>query len=105
MPLLLSAGAQSDAVQSVRAHPTILDDEDAGELLLPPRIAAGTYWRALASTALVPGTYAAMPTECTSAAPGHVRSCTQRNILYFCAAAAIRSDPVCPLHAFSATPV
>src|ERR1039458_3457897 len=87
---------------SVRIQPS-LTMKMPGNLVSHPAFAAGTYWRALASTALVPGTCAAMPTECTSAAPGQVRSCTQRNILYFCAAAAMSSDPDCPLHAFSAT--
>src|SRR5258708_37602868 len=64
-----------------------------GKRFSHPRLAAGTYSLELASSADTPGTCAAMPTECTSAAPGHVRSCTHRNILYFCAAAA--SNSVC----------
>ena len=46
-----------------------------------------------------------MPAEWMSDAPGHVRSCTHRNMPNFWAAAAISSDCVCPLHALSATPV
>src|SRR5207253_843375 len=61
--------------------------------------------RASASIAATPGTCAASPAECTRDAPGHVRSCTQRNILYFCAAAAISSDWLCPLQALSAMPL
>ena len=67
--------------------------------------AAGTNWRALASIPAFFGTRAAMPAEWISDAPGQVRSCTQTNIPYFCAAAASRTACVCPLHAFNATPV
>src|SRR5579862_3397864 len=60
-----------------------------GNLSSQAWFAAGTYWRALASMAATPGTCAASPAEWISDAPGHVRSCTHRNILFFCAAAAI----------------
>src|SRR5574340_17448 len=68
-------------------------------------LAAGTYWRALASMAATVGTCAARPAEWIREAPGQVRSCTQRNILNFWAAAAISSAWVCCLQAFSAAPV
>jgi uncharacterized protein (TIGR03437 family) len=77
---------------SVRIQPSLIT-KMPGNRFSHPALATGTYSRALASTALVPGTWAAIPTEWTSAAPGHVRSCTQRNIWYFCAAAAINSEP------------
>ena len=83
----------------------VADLEDAGEALLPGLFAAGTYWRALASMPATAGTCAAIPAEWISEAPGQVRSCTQRNIPYFCAAAAISIAWLWPLHAFSATPV
>src|SRR5438094_774456 len=67
--------------------------------------ALGMYWRALASTAVTRGTRAASPTECTRDAPGQVRSCTHRNMLCFCAAAAMSSAWLCPLQALSANPV
>ena len=68
-------------------------------------LAAGRYWRELASIPDTPGTWAAMPAEWISDAPGQVRSCTHRNILYFCPAAAMSMVWLCPLHAFKATPV
>ncbi len=55
--------------------------------------------------AATPGTWAARPAEWISDAPGQVRSCTHKNMPYFRAAAAINSDWLCPLHAFSAAPV
>ena len=76
-----------------------------GNLLSQDLFAAGTYSRALASIVVTPGTCAASPAFSISDAPGQVRSCTQRNILYFWAAAAISSDWLRPLQALSATPV
>jgi len=45
-----------------------------------------------------------VPAEWINDAPGHVRSWTQRNILYFFATAAISTAWLWPLHAFNATP-
>ena len=72
---------------AVCSHPS-RTSKMPGNFFSQPALADGTYSRALASSAEVPGTCAAMPTECTSAAPGQVRSCTHRNMRYFCAAAA-----------------
>ena len=47
----------------------------------------------------------AMPAEWISDAPGQLRSCTQRNILYFCPAAAISMAWLWPLQAFRAMPL
>ena len=37
----------------------------SGKRSSQPRLAAGTYWRAFASTATTPGTRAASPSDCT----------------------------------------
>src|SRR5580704_14743362 len=68
-------------------------------------LAWGQYWRLFPSTAATVGMRAASEADCRNEAPGHVRSCTQRNILNFCAAAASSNESVCPLHVLSATPL
>src|SRR5213593_2072093 len=76
-----------------------------GNLLSHALFAAGTYSRAFPSMPETPGTWAARPAEWIKDAPGQVRSCTQRNILYFRPAAAISNAWLCPLQAFKAAPV
>ena len=62
-----------------------------------PSLAAGQYCRALPSMAAAVGIRAASVAEWRNDAPGQVRSCTQRNMRNFCAAAPIRRAPLCPL--------
>src|SRR5215813_10638994 len=89
---------------SVRSVPSFTTN-NPGNRFSQGLLATGIYCLELASTPATPGTRAAIPTEWISDAPGQVRSCTVRNILYFCAAAAINIACDWPLHAFKATPV
>ena len=78
---------------------------ETGEDAEQGAFAAGQYCREFDSIAATPGTWAAKPADWMSDAPGHVRSCTHRNMPNFWSAAAIKSDWLFPLHAFSAAPV
>src|SRR5690349_18886946 len=91
-------------MSAVRMYPSVIL-KMPGKRSCHRALAAGTYSRAFASMPATAGTRAEMPTDWISDAPGHVRSCTHTNILYFCAAAAISTVWLWPLHAFSATPV
>ena len=57
--------------------------KNSGKRSAHQRFAAGTYCREFASMAATPGTCAAKPAECSSDAPGQVRSCTHKNRPYF----------------------
>ena len=75
------------------------------ELVTTLEIATGKYCLEFASIPDTPGTCEAIPAECTKDAPGQLRSCTHKIILYFCPAAAISIAWLWPLHAFRAMPV
>src|SRR4051794_36086654 len=79
------------AVSTLVSRVPSVTRKNVGNFASHGAFAAGQYWRALASIAVTPGTWAARPAEWISDAPGQVRSCTHRNIPYFCAAAARRS--------------
>src|SRR5271169_2755726 len=63
-----------------------------GYFLAHGLLAAGQYCRPFPSTAATVGILAASDADCKNDAPGQVRSCTQRNMPNFWAAAASSSE-------------